>query len=57
MSLADTVRDAAERSLRSVLLGLSRRRSLGRLATRLPVARDMVRRFVAGETLEEALVA
>jgi len=57
VSLADTVRDAAERSLRSVLLGLSRRRSLGRLATRLPVARDMVRRFVAGETLEEALVA
>ena len=44
-----------ERALRSAFLSLSRRRSLGQLATRLPLARDMVRRFVAGETLEEAL--
>jgi len=39
------------------LLWLSRRRSVGRLATRLPVTRSMVARFVAGETLGEALVA
>jgi proline dehydrogenase len=39
------------------MLWLSRRRSLGRLATRLPVTRSMVARFVAGETLDEALNA
>jgi len=43
--------------MRSSLLWLSRRRALGRLATRLPVTRSMVARFVAGETLEEALEA
>lgn len=43
--------------MRSALLSLSRRRSLGRLATRMPVTRSMVRRFVSGETLEEALPA
>ena len=43
--------------MRSSLLWLSRRRALGRLATRLPVTRTMVARFVAGETLDEALVA
>ncbi|MBA2381231.1 MAG: proline dehydrogenase family protein [Chloroflexi bacterium] len=43
--------------MRTSLLWLSRRRSLGRLATRLPVTRSMVARFVAGETLEEALGA
>ncbi len=41
--------------MRTSLLWLSRRRSLGRLATRLPVTRSMVARFVAGETLAEAL--
>ena len=46
-----------ERALRSGLLTLSRRRSLGRLATRMPLARDMVGRFVAGQSLGEALVA
>ncbi len=51
------LRAAPERALRSFLLWLSRRRSLGRLATRLPVTRSMVARFVAGETLDEALVA
>ena len=34
---------------------VSRRRALGRLATRLPITRQMVARFVSGETLEEAL--
>jgi proline dehydrogenase len=43
--------------MRTSLLWLSRRRSVGRLATRLPVTRSMVARFVAGETLEEAIVA
>ncbi len=43
--------------MRSSLLWLSRRRSLGRLATRLPITRSMVARFVAGESLEEALAA
>ena len=51
------LRAAPERALRTFLLWLSRRRSLGRLATRLPVTRAMVARFVAGETLDEALVA
>ena len=43
--------------MRSGLLWLSRRRSIGRLATRLPITRSMVARFVAGETLDEALGA
>jgi proline dehydrogenase len=43
--------------MRTSLLWLSRRRSVGRLATRLPVTRTMVARFVAGETLADALVA
>jgi proline dehydrogenase len=43
--------------MRTSLLWLSRRRSLGRLATRLPITRAMVARFVAGKTLDEALVA
>jgi proline dehydrogenase len=50
-----TLRAIPERTLRSGLLALSRRRSLGRLATRLPIARSMVSRFVAGETLDDAL--
>jgi len=43
--------------MRSVFLSLSNRRSIGRLATRLPFTRGMVDRFVAGETLETALPA
>ncbi len=43
--------------MRSVLLTLSHRRFIGRLATRLPFTRPMVARFVAGETLEAALPA
>ncbi len=52
-----TVSDLAERVMRSTLLSLSHRRSLGRLATRIPITRPMVRRFVAGETLDEVLPA
>ena len=51
------IRQLPERTLRSLLLSLSHRRSLGRLATRLPVTRPMVRRFVAGDTLDAALDA
>ena len=43
--------------MRSVLLALSRRRSLGRLARRMHLSRTMVARFVSGETLDEALPA
>ncbi|MEO5940562.1 MAG: proline dehydrogenase family protein [Candidatus Limnocylindrales bacterium] len=43
--------------MRSSLLWMSRRRSVGRLATRLPVTRSMVARFVAGETLDQAIGA
>ncbi len=49
--------DAPERALRSLLLGLSHRRSLGRLAVRVPITRPMVGRFVAGETLPQVLGA
>ena len=51
------VRELPERAMRSALLSLSRRPRLGRLATRLPVTRRMVERFVAGETLADALEA
>ncbi len=57
MAVAATIRALPERSMRSFLLWLSRRRSLGRLATRTPISRSMVRRFVSGETLDEALPA
>ncbi|HET7702392.1 MAG TPA: proline dehydrogenase family protein [Candidatus Limnocylindrales bacterium] len=57
MPVPSLVRAAPERALRTALLWLSRRRSLGRLATRLPVTRGMVARFVAGETLDAALAA
>jgi proline dehydrogenase len=51
------VRELPARAMRTTLLTLSRRRALGRLATRVPVTRPMVARFVAGQTLEEALPA
>ncbi len=43
--------------MRATLLSLSHRRRLGRLATRLSLTRSMVERFVAGESLDEALAA
>ena len=55
MAMLDHLRSLPERSMRATLLGLSRRRSVGRLATRLPVTSAMVRRFVSGETLPDAL--
>ena len=57
MIATSTLHDAPERALRSLFMGLSHRRSLGRLATRVPITRPMVGRFVAGETLPEVLEA
>jgi proline dehydrogenase len=57
MADRSTVSDMAERAMRSTLLTLSHRRSLGRLATQLPITRPLVRRFVAGESLGEVLPA
>jgi proline dehydrogenase len=57
MTVASTVRELPARTLRSFLLALSHRRSVGRLATRLPVAGALVGRFVAGESLDDALAA
>ena len=55
--IGDAVRAAPERALRSSLLALSRRRVLGRVATATPLSRPFVHRFVAGESLDEALPA
>jgi proline dehydrogenase len=57
MSVAETVRVLPHRTMRSLLISLSHRRSLARLAVRSPLTRPVVARFVAGETLEEALPA
>jgi len=57
MSHRSQSRSVPERAMRSILLALSHRRSLGRLAMRTPITRPMVARFVAGETLDVALPA
>ena len=57
MRLPAPIRAIPERTLRTGLLALSRRRSLGRLATTSPAGRAAVARFVAGATLDEALEA
>lgn len=57
MSIRAAASRVVERAMRAILLGLSHRRFVGRLATRLPLTRPMVRRFVAGETIEAALPA
>lgn len=41
--------------LRTTLIALSRNRALQDLIVRVPISRRMARRFVAGETLQEAL--
>lgn len=46
-----------EQVLRTTLLAMSRRRSLGRIATATPITRPMVGRFVAGLELPAALDA
>jgi proline dehydrogenase len=50
-----SLRPLAERLLRTLLLWMSRRRFVGRLATATPITRPLVARFVAGETLAAAL--
>jgi proline dehydrogenase len=57
MRLRRALGSGFERAMRSVLLTLSHRRFIGRLATRLPFTRPMVARFIVGETLEAALPA
>ena len=57
MNGSGALHEAPERALRSLFLGLSQRRSLGRLAVRVPITRPMVARFVAGQTLPEVLAA
>jgi proline dehydrogenase len=49
------LRELPAHLLRIFFIWISRRRAVGRLATRLPITRRMVSRFVAGQTLEEAL--
>jgi len=43
--------------MRSLLLAMSRQRRIGELATRTSLTRSLVARFVAGQTLDEALGA
>ncbi len=52
-----STRDIPEQALRTLLLTLSHQRALGRVAAGLPITRPMVERFVAGQTLPEALDA
>jgi proline dehydrogenase len=49
------VRDAPAKLSRAFFLWASRRRSLERLSTATPLTRGMVRRFVAGDALVDAL--
>lgn len=46
-----------ERALRTTFIWLSHRKALGRLSTRVPITRPLVRRFIAGESLAEVLPA
>jgi proline dehydrogenase len=57
VSLVGTVRVLPHRTMRTFFISLSHRRSLARIAVRSPLTRGVVSRFVAGETLEEALPA
>ncbi|MDQ3778690.1 MAG: proline dehydrogenase family protein [Actinomycetota bacterium] len=54
---AGGVREVPGRALRGLFLWASRRRTLQRLATSTALTRRLVRRFVAGESLEDALEA
>ncbi len=51
------VRDVPGKVSRVFFLWASRRRALAAIATAFPLTRRMVRRFVAGSTLDEALAA
>ena len=43
--------------LRQALLGVSQSKKIKNLTTRAPIARDVVRRFVAGETADDVITA
>jgi proline dehydrogenase len=49
------LRELPWRASRGLLLWASRRRLLGRLAVGIPITRPLVRRFIAGQRLDEAL--
>ena len=51
------VRDIPWRVSRATFIWASRRRLLGAIATAFPLTRAMVRRFVAGSTLDDAMAA
>lgn len=51
------VRDLPSRISRAFFLWASRRRALSAMATAFPLTRRMVRRFVAGDTLNDGLAA
>jgi proline dehydrogenase len=57
MGLVESVRGMPHRTMRSLFISLSHRQSLARIAVSSPLTRSVVTRFVAGETLEEALAA
>lgn len=57
MGLVESVRVMPHRTMRSLFISLSHRKSLARIAVSSPLTRSVVTRFVAGETLEEALAA
>jgi proline dehydrogenase len=57
MSAGTARASVPELALRTTFVWLSHRKALGRLATRVPVTRPMVRRFIAGESLAEVLPA
>ena len=55
MGFAESVRVLPHRTMRTLLISLSHRRALARLAVRSGLTRPMVSRFVAGQPLDEAL--
>jgi len=57
VTLRSSIGHAVERVMRWLLLTISHWRWLGRLAIRLPFTRPMVSRFVAGESLADAIPA
>ena len=57
MGYAENVRLLPHRTMRRMFLSLSHRNSVARLAVSSPLTRPVVARFVAGESLEEALAA
>jgi proline dehydrogenase len=51
------LRDIPAKTSRVMFLWASRRRLLGRIATAIPLTRRMVRRFIAGDELPDAIAA